>query len=112
MKKPLMQAIVIAVAATAPLAAIAQESTSAPATRAQVERELVQLENAGYSPVDSNIDYPSALQAAAARSGTQAPDAVTTTYGGKAAGSSAAGSRAAPAKSLYLDNADSLYVGD
>lgn len=113
MKKSLMHTLIVAMAATAPIAALAQADATAPATRAQVKHELVQLENAGYSPLGSSVDYPSALQAAEARSAAQAGDAVATTYGGQTAGSSAAGSRSsAPAKSLYLDNAGSLYVGD
>ncbi|HTH73855.1 MAG TPA: DUF4148 domain-containing protein [Trinickia sp.] len=115
MKKSLKHAIVVALAATAPLAALAQANTPAPATRVEVQHELVQLENAGYSPAGGNIDFPDGVQAAEARSETPARNAVTTTYGGRAAGSSAAGLRAtppAPAKSLYLDDADSLYVGD
>ncbi|SOE48124.1 protein of unknown function [Burkholderia sp. OK233] len=112
MMKSLMQAAVIAVAITAPIVAFAQEGT--PVTRAQVKGEIAQLEESGYSPTGSDIDYPSSLMAAEARVGAQDGSAVTTAYGGKATGSIEAGSRAAAAhtKSLYLENSDSRYVGD
>ena len=112
MMKSLMQAIVIAVAITAPIVAFAQES--APVTRAQVKGEIVQLEEFGYSPTGSDIDYPSSLMAAEARVGAQDGSAVSMAYGGKVTGSIEAGSRATAAhtKSLYLENSDSLYVGD
>jgi len=113
MNKMLMQTIVIAIAATAPIVALAQVHSTAQVTRAQVKDELVQFERAGDSPLSSNVDYPGSLQAAQAHAGAQANDAEATTYGGKPAGSTEAGSRAAaPAKSLYLDDAGSLYVGD
>lgn len=113
MKKSLMQAIVIAVAATVPVVSFAQ--ASAPVTRGQLKREIARLEQAGYSPADSNIDYPTKLQAAEARIGEEESPAVTRTYGGEIAGKNAAGSRASRAdrsKSPYVDNANSLYVGD
>lgn len=110
--KSLMQAIVIAGAITAPIVASAQES--APVTRVQVKGEIAQLEKFGYSPTGSDIDYPSSLMAAEARVGAQDGNTVTTAYGGKVTGSIEAGSRAAAAhtKSLYLENSDSLYIGD
>ena len=110
MKKSLIQtiAIAIAMATTAPLAALAQANNPTPATRAQVRHELVQLENSGYSPAGGNIEFPDDLQAAAA---TVA--AMTNAYGGRPGGTTDAGSRVAtPPKSLYLDNGASLYVGD
>jgi hypothetical protein len=113
MKNTLMQTIVVAIAATAPIVALAQAQGPAQVTRAQVRSELVQWEQSGYSPLGSNIDYPGNPQAAEARASVQANNAEATTYGGKPGGSTEAGSRAAaPAKSLYLENAGSLYVGD
>ncbi|KAA0997872.1 DUF4148 domain-containing protein [Paraburkholderia panacisoli] len=110
--KSLMQVIVIAVAVTAPVVAFAQER--APVTRAQVKGEIAQLERFGYSPAGSDIDYPSSLMAAEAHVGAQGGSTVSTAYGGKVTGSIEAGSRAAAghAKSLYLENSDSLYIGD
>jgi hypothetical protein len=112
MKKSLVQAIVIAVVATAPVVSFAQDGASV--TRAQVKREIAQLEQSGYFPAGSDIDYPARSQAAEARVGAE-HDSVVTTYGGKLAGASEAGSRAsapAHASSLYLDNGNSLYLGD
>lgn len=114
MKKSLMQAIVVAAVATASVVSFAQEN--APVTRAQVKSEIAQLEKAGCSPAGSNIDYPTQLQAAETRIGKETGSAVTTAYGGSTvAGATETGSRgslSARAKSLYLDNANSLYVGD
>jgi uncharacterized membrane protein len=112
MTKSLMQAIVIAVAITAPIVASAQESP--PVMRAQVKGEIAQLEKFGYSPAGSDIDYPSSLMAAESRVGAQDSSATTTAYGGKVTGSIEVGSRAAAAhtKSLYLEKSDSLYIGD
>ena len=113
MNKSLMQAIVIAAVATAPVVSFAQEN--APVTRAQVKSEIAELEGSGYSPVGSNIDYPAQLQAAETRVGKKTASADITAYGGAVAGASAVGSRrpaSARANPLYLDNANSLYVGD
>ncbi|WP_408393100.1 DUF4148 domain-containing protein [Paraburkholderia sediminicola] len=112
MMKSLMQVIVTAAAITAPIVAFAQDS--APVTRAQVKGEIAQLEKSGYSPTSSDIDYPSSVMAAEARVGAQDGSAVSTAYGGKVTGSIEVGSRAAAAhaKSLYLENSDSLYIGD
>ena len=115
MKKSLIQtiAVAIAMATTAPLAALAQANNPTPATRAQVRHELVQLENSGYSPAGGNIEFPDDLQAAEARSGAATVAAMTNAYGGGPGGTTDAGSRVAtPPKSLYLDNGASLYVGD
>lgn len=115
MKHSLMQAIVAAAVVTASTVSFAQANT--PVTRAQVKSELTQLEKSGYALDGSNIDYPANLQAAEARTGAPDSSVVTTTYGGKLAGTTEAGSRAprsasGHAKSLYLDNANSLYIGD
>ncbi|OUL80970.1 DUF4148 domain-containing protein, partial [Paraburkholderia hospita] len=50
--KSLIQAVVIAAALAAPLAAFAQSNQ--PITRAQVRAQLVQLEKAGYHPGDGD----------------------------------------------------------
>lgn len=114
MNKLLMRTLaVVVVVATAPVVSFAQER--APVTRAKLKSEIAQLEKFGYSPTDSNIDYPSNLQAAEARIGEAERTAVTTTYGGEVAGTSAAGSHASTSgrmKSPYADRANSLYVGD
>ena len=64
--KSLIQAVVVAVAISAPLASFAQ--SNAPVTRAQVRAELAQLEKAGYRVGDGdNTHYPEGIQAAEAR---------------------------------------------
>lgn len=114
MKKSLIQGIVVAAVVMAPIVSFAQEN--APVTRAQLKSEIVRLEKSGYSPAGSDIDYPANLQAAQARTGDEERAAVATTYGGKVAGATEAGSRASASHgstSPYLDsNANSLYVGD
>jgi len=86
--KSLVQAVVIAAALAAPVAAFAQSNQ--PVTRAQVRAELVQIEKAGYRPGDGdNTTYPAPIQAAEAKIAAQ--DA--TGVGGVASGSSDTGSR-------------------
>jgi hypothetical protein len=56
---------VLAVALAAPIVSFAQDANG-PVTRAQVEAELVQLENAGYRPSPNDPHYPADIQAAEA----------------------------------------------
>jgi hypothetical protein len=84
--KSLIQAVVIAAAFAAPVAAFAQQS-NAPLTRAQVRAQLVQLEQAGFHPGISDPYYPADVQAAQAR--VDADNAV-----GGVANATAAGVRA------------------
>jgi hypothetical protein len=86
--KSLIQAVVIAAAVCAPVAAFAQSNSTV--TRAQVRAELIQLEQAGYHVGDGdNAHYPEELQAAEARIAAQ--NAGATAYGGSANGTSASG---------------------
>jgi len=83
--------VAIAVAAVAPAVSFAQSSNVPPLTRSQVNRQLVQLERAGYKP--SKTRYPADLQAAEARVDSQG-DAMTTaaaSVGGSSGGSSQSG---------------------
>lgn len=87
--KSLFQAVVVAAALVAPMAAFAQ--SNAPVSRAQVRAELVQLEKVGYHVGDGdNANYPEAIQAAEAKVAAQ-----NSAVGGVADGSSASGARAA-----------------
>jgi hypothetical protein len=45
----------------------ADTSSNAPITRAQVRADLVRVEQAGYNPAGSDINYPADIQAAEAR---------------------------------------------
>jgi uncharacterized membrane protein len=86
--KSLIQAVVVAAALAAPVAAFAQSST--PLTRAQVRAELVQLEKTGYHVGDGdNAHYPEAIQAAEAKVAAQ--NGAASGYGGVVSGSSDAG---------------------
>ena len=86
------QFVVVAALVSAPLAAFAQNSQ--PVTRAQVREELVQLQNAGYSPLGDRNSYPTQIQAAEARLAAQQPAASQENgYGGAATGVSQTGVR-------------------
>jgi len=100
--KPLIRAIAIAAALAAPVASFAQSNQ--PLTRAQVRADLVQVEQAGYTPsrgMDPN--YPSDVQAAearvAAKNGAAQVDA--TGFGSGTSGTSQAGPRAEFTASSY-----------
>jgi hypothetical protein len=104
--KSLIQAVVIAAALAAPVAAFAQSNQ--PVTRAQVRAELIQLEKAGYQPGLSDPYYPANIQAAQARVDAQngTAQAAQSAYGGAVNGSSQSG-RPVPAngpKSVYFGN--------
>ncbi|MGF7129017.1 hypothetical protein P3T40_000483 [Paraburkholderia sp. EB58] len=105
--KSLIQAVVLAAAVAAPIAAFAQ--SNGPLTRAQVRAELVQLEQAGYNPARAaDPYYPDDIQAAEARVAAQ--NGETSGVGGMLNGSSASGS---PAASHYSSNAGlkPIYFG-
>ena len=100
--KSLIQAVAIAAAFAAPVAAFAQ--SDAPVTRAQVNAELVQFEQAGGRVNFSNDPYyPTDAQVAQAR--VIAQNAGNQAIGGVQAGSSASGS------ALKADSAKSLFFG-
>ena len=82
--------VALAVAAITPAVSFAQ-SSDVPLTRSQVNRQLVQLERAGYKP--SKTQYPADLQAAEARVDSQsgAMRTTTTSVGGASGGSSQSG---------------------
>lgn len=101
--KSLIQAVAIAAAFAAPVAAFAQ--SNAPVTRAQVRAELVQFQQAGGRTNFSNDPYyPEDAQIAQAR--VNAQNGNNEGYGGVHAGSSASG---APARN---DGAKSIYFGN
>ena len=86
--KSLIQAVVIAAAFAAPVAAFAQ--SNAPVTRAQVKAELIQFQQAGGRTNFSNDPYyPQDAQLAQAR--VKAQNGNNQDVGGVQAGSSAAG---------------------
>src|SRR5258706_16168670 len=88
----------------APVASFAQSNQ--PLTRAQVREELVELHNAGYSPLDDRNSYPVHIQAAEARIAAQkaAAQADNSSYGASTNGSSQAGGRveATGTKSVFF----------
>jgi Domain of unknown function (DUF4148) len=98
--KSLIPAVAVAAILAAPVAAFAQaaDTSQQPMTRAEVRNQLIQLEQAGYNPSDSNDpNYPADIQAAERRVQAenppvaQQPVADTSGYGPSTAGSSASG---------------------
>ncbi len=101
--KSLVQAVVIAAAFAAPVAAFAQ--SNAPVTRAQVKAELIQFEQAGGRANSSNDPYyPEDAQLAQAR--VNAQNGNNQGVGGVQAGSSASGApvQTNGMKPLYFGN--------
>jgi hypothetical protein len=89
--KTLIYAALLASALAAPALSFAQEAT-APITRAEVQADLVRVEQAGYHPSGKDVHYPEDIQAAEARLAPQ--DATThgdTSVGGVSTGSSQTG---------------------
>lgn len=89
--KTLIYAALVAGALATPVLSFAQEAT-APMTRAEVQADLVRVEQAGYRPNTKDVYYPADIQAADARLAAQ--DATThsdTSVGGVSIGSSQAG---------------------
>lgn len=99
--KSLIQAVAIAAVLAAPVAAFAQaaDTSQQPVTRAEVKNQLIQLEQAGYNPSESNDPtYPADVQAAEQRVQAenppvaQQPVADISGYGPSTSGSAASGS--------------------
>ncbi|CAB3764690.1 DUF4148 domain-containing protein [Paraburkholderia solisilvae] len=85
--KSLIKAVALAAVLAVPAVSFAQSNQ--PVTRAEVRAELVQLEQAGYSPFDSSdAHYPAGVQKAEARVIQN-----TTGYGPSTAGTSQSGAR-------------------
>jgi hypothetical protein len=90
--KSLVTAVAVLVVLAAPAASFAQSEQ--PLTRAEVQAQLKQIEQAGYQPGKStDSSYPADIQAAEARVAAQnaAARADATGYGTTATGSSQAG---------------------
>jgi type II secretory pathway pseudopilin PulG len=108
--KSLIQAVAIAAVLATPVVSFAQSSNQ-PLTRAEVRAQLVQLEQAGYSPARGRDPYyPTDIQAAEARVAAQnaTAQAETTGYGPATSGSSQSGQRAEVTASPY---SVPVYVG-
>ena len=100
--KSLIQAVAIAAVLAVPVASFAQSNQ--PLTRAQVRAELVQVEQAGYSPSHGRDPYyPSDIQAAEARVASQngVAQADASGFGPGASGTTQAGPRAEVRASSY-----------
>jgi len=82
----------------APVLSFAQ--THEGVTRAQVRAELVQLQEAGYSPASDQTQYPKNIEAALAR--IHQGDAAARAYGGAQGGASQADARGDKADSASL----------
>jgi hypothetical protein len=89
--KTLIYAALVAGALAAPALSFAQDAT-APMTRAEVQADLVRVEQAGYRPNTKDVHYPADIQAADVRLAAQ--DSTTRSdmsVGGVSIGSSQAG---------------------
>ena len=86
--KSLLYTAIAASILTIPVVSFAQQS-NAPVTRAQVRAELIQIEQAGYTPGRRDPNYPEDIQAAQAR--VAAAQAQTSSYGPAVNGSSQSG---------------------
>ncbi|HEY2024832.1 DUF4148 domain-containing protein [Paraburkholderia sp.] len=101
--KSLFKAVAIAAVLAAPVVSFAQSSQQ-PVTRAEVRNQLIQLEQAGYSPATSNdSSYPGDIQAAERRVQAQNPSvaqtqptADTSGYGAPMNGTSQSGGAVQP----------------
>jgi hypothetical protein len=65
--KSIAYAVIAAAALSVSAAAMAQNVSNGPLTRAQVRAELIALENAGFNPGLDDPSYPANIQAAEAR---------------------------------------------
>jgi hypothetical protein len=101
--KALVKAVLIACALGAPTFVFAQ-AANAPVTRAEVQADLVRVEQAGYHPAAKDPYYPADIQAAEAKIATQRQTPEAASVGGVATGVSQAG---AP---LALNTAQSIYT--
>lgn len=100
--KTLIRTAAVATLLALPIACFAQ--TTAPVTRADVEAQLTQLEQAGYKPMSDRTQYPANIEAAQARLDARQAGA----YGGVADGSSQSGAAFSPQYNVGLK---SIYVG-
>lgn len=101
--KALIKAVLIASALSAPAFAFAQ-ATNAPVTRAEVQADLVRVEQAGYRPAAKDLSYPNDIQAAEAKVAAQQQTPEAAQVGGVTAGSSQAGGR------LALNGVQSVFT--
>ena len=90
----LLAALLATFALGAPLASQAQ-TKNAPVTRAEVNADLVRVEQAGYDPHANKQNYPTDIQAAENRMSPVNANTVSD-YGPGAAGTTASGNRAMP----------------
>ena len=107
-----MKSIIYAVAAASvlsmPLVAFAQAQTNQPLTRAEVQADLVRVEQAGYHPTANDLNYPSDIQAAEQRVAEQQGAAAGNSGVGGAAGATQSGASARPTN---VDGVHPLYFG-
>lgn len=96
-------ALAATAALVAPVASFAQEQSGL--TRAQVEGQLAQLEQAGYNPNGEHADYPAKTEALQAKIDAQNGTAQSG-YGAPVAGTSQAGRPAdsTDRRSIYFGN--------
>lgn len=113
--KSLIYAMVAASVLATPLVSMAQTESNQPVTRAQVQQDLIRLEQAGYQPSANDPNYPADIQAAEQRVHGAQGQAVANTsdtsgYGG-AAGQSGQSGAPANARPMNVGGVHPLYFG-
>ena len=102
--KALLKTVLIACALSAPAFAFAQAS-NAPVTRAEVQANLMRVEQAGYRPQANDRYYPADIQAAEAKVAAQSQTPEAGSVGG--VGMTGASQAGAP---LAFNDAQSIYA--
>lgn len=113
--KSLIYAMVAASVLATPLVSMAQTESNQPVTRAQVQQDLIRLEQAGYRPNANDANYPADIQAAEQRVHGAQDQAVanksdTSGYGGASSQTGQSGA-SADARPMNVDGVHPLYFG-
>lgn len=113
--KSLIYAMVAASVLATPLVSMAQAESNQPVTRAQVQQDLIRLEQAGYRPSANDPNYPADIQAAEQRVNAAQGQAVanasdTSGYGGASSHVGQSGASAGE-RPMNVDGVHPLYFG-
>ncbi len=106
--KTLVSALLVSCALAAPFSAFAQSTGDAPFTRAAVQADLVRVEQAGFQPDGSQINYPANIQHAEAIVAQENAHTLATGAGSAATPTSAG----TPLHATSITGPQSIYFGD
>ncbi|MEA3118540.1 MAG: hypothetical protein QOI13_1810 [Paraburkholderia sp.] len=107
--KSLIYAVAAASVLSMPLVSFAQVESNQPLTRAQVHADLVKVEQAGYQPAGSTLNYPANIQAAEQRVALQ--EGAAAADNGGVGGAAATAQSGAPSRPMNVDGVHPLYFG-